>query len=107
MCENIIQAREAMFQHDDIDREAMPFRIHSSHRRVIFCGGIVGCEECGKYASSDTRKNGLKKECRKNCPAGTRAQISRLRAGRNPQLGRKDERWPDGSVDPVPKRVRR
>ena len=102
----IVQERRDAFVDAEVDNESLPFKVHASRKRLVHCGGIVGCENCGRDAQGDTANNALKIECRRYCPPGTRGQMRRLLGGKHPQTKRKAELWPDGSAFAAPKRVR-
>ena len=73
---------------------------HSTHDCVA-CGGFVGCTRCGAVVS--TRQHGaLHGQCRGWMPQGSAGVINRLVSGRVPR----GDSWPNGAVDPRPKRIR-
>ena len=90
----------------EISREDIPFTVHDSHTNLVYIGGFVGCSDCGLHASNNWVKNRLVQQCRKHCPDGTKGHVERLKRGKHPKGGQGNE-WPDGSLNPTPKRVRR
>ena len=89
-----------------ITEKCIPFDVHASHSDVVELGGYVGCTKCGRIASSAHSGNGLAKECRQYCPAGSKGSTQRMLKGKHP-LASAGTTWPDGSVDPKPRRLRR
>ena len=90
----------------EISREDIPFTVHDSHTNLVYIGGFVGCCDCGLHASSNWAKNRLVQQCRKHCPDGTKGHVEKLKQGKHPKGGQGNE-WPDGCLNPTPKRVRR
>ena len=85
--------------------EVIPFSVHDSHRELVQLGGFLGCLRCGRYASRSGDKNRLSQACRESCPQGSRGATQRMLRGLHPE-GSKGEKWPDGSSNPLPKKVR-
>ena len=81
------------------------FPIDKSHRKVIVCGGYVGCISCGRFASTLTASNRLGVECRRYCPHGSQGATKRLLKGKH-LVAQTSNSWPNGECDPTPKRVR-
>ena len=50
--------------------------VHESHKRLVTCGGFVGCISCRRYASTLTKSNKLGEVCRGNAPKGTLEQLA-------------------------------
>ena len=89
---------------EQIEHDLLPFQIDQSHTKVIFIGGLVACTACGKVASQDRKGNSLVESCRKRIPQGSKSRIQRMMQGKHPYA---QECWPDGSVAPRPRRVKR
>ena len=86
-----------------MDPNELPFKMHASHTKTLYLGGFAACERCGRIASQNRQGNALIAECRKYCPRGSASRLKRMRQGQHPQG--KDE-WPDGSTNPLPRRIR-
>ena len=79
---------------------------HKSHRKLVTCGGYVGCINCGRFASTQGKNNHLRQECRGKCPTGSIGATRRMLFGKHPLAG-KAKAWPSRETAPRPKRIAR
>ena len=82
-------------------QEVVPFPVDGSHE-CITCGGFVGCIRCGSVVSAQLR-SALSSPCRGFCPPGATGPVQRLVN----RLLPRGEAWPNGEIEPKPKRCRR
>ncbi len=80
--------------------QALFVEVHPTHD-CIECGGYVGCTRCGSVVAT-ARKCALSPRCRGSMPAGAAGPVARLAEGRLPR----GDRWPNGELEPRPKRLR-
>ena len=111
----------------DEQTRQLTFSPHESHT-AFFCGGYLACERCGAMATIRGKAAKLLNPCRptaKTCATmsmgaatrltsptedptmskGAASRIKRLLEGLVPRPTR-DTTWPDGSENPIPKRLR-
>ena len=86
------------------DETTLAGTIHTTHKRIILCGGYVGCLKCGRFTLTYGNTNHLKSECRLNCPPGSAGATRRMLRGEHPLAG-KGKQWPSGEAGPRPRRL--
>ena len=87
--------------------------VHTTHRKLIYCGGYAGCTTCCLYASTNGTNNKLKLPCRgaeRTHNIGHRQEINNLKVGKIPHEHASRRRnnphaWPTGESDPMPRTI--
>ena len=81
------------------------FAVHSTHRAVE-CRGYVGCLTCGSIAMLPKEGLRLAAKCipKVNKTSGSFYRVRRIAQGLHP-YGKVDDPWPNGVVQPTPRRV--
>ena len=94
-----------------VAHDTLPFYIHHSHL-CIACGGYAACVRCGATASHNMKGLAISSPCTPKWNyrrTGCNTRVKRLLRGLHPRPRKRNGEvalWPNGALNPTPKRIR-